>query len=94
MNTLFGARFAAVRTARGRYVGLKWPILAAMALALTGCAPATVPQAGRDPADPAARVASAGYRSTITPYESLRPAMPAPWRDRNDTVAPQPKPDR
>jgi hypothetical protein len=90
MNTLFGAMSAAVHTARGRYVGFKWPVLAATALALSGCMPATVPLAGSDPADPAARVARAGYRSTIAPYDSLRPATPAPWRDRNDSVAPQP----
>ena len=94
MNTHFGARLAAGHTARGRHAGFKWPILAAMALALSGCMPATVPQAGRDPADPAASVARAGYRSTIAPYDSLRPAAPAPWRDRNDSVTPQPKPDR
>jgi hypothetical protein len=50
--------------------------------------------ASADPADPAAKVARAGYRSTIAPYTSLRPATPAPWRERNGAVAPQPKPDQ
>jgi hypothetical protein len=54
--------------------------------------PAAVPLASADPADPAARVARVGYRSTIAPYTSLRPATPAPWQERNDSVAPQPKP--
>jgi len=56
--------------------------------------PATAPLASADPADPAARVARVGYRPTIAPYTSLRPATPAPWRERNDGVAPQPKQDQ
>jgi hypothetical protein len=50
--------------------------------------------AGADPADPSAKVARTFYRSTIAPYDGLRPATPAPWRERNDGVAPQPKQDR
>jgi hypothetical protein len=46
---------------------------------------------GADPADPAAKVARAGYRSTIAPYTGLRPAMPVPWSGRNGAVAPQAK---
>ncbi|MET4204327.1 hypothetical protein [Bradyrhizobium sp. LA6.12] len=94
MLTLSGAKFAAASAARGRHVRFNWPLLAATALILSGCMPATVPVAGADPADPAAKVARVGYRSTITPYTSLRPATPGPWRDRNDAVAPQPKQDR
>ncbi|APG14615.1 hypothetical protein M2175_007913 [Bradyrhizobium elkanii] len=94
MLTLSGAKFAAASAARGRHVRFNWPLLAATALILSGCMPATVPVAGADPADPAAKVARVGYRSTIAPYTSLRPAAPAPWRDRNDAVAPQPKQDR
>ncbi|WP_456621706.1 MULTISPECIES: hypothetical protein [unclassified Bradyrhizobium] len=92
MLTLLGARSAAASAVRGRHFRFNWPLLAA--LALSGCMPATAPQAGADPADPAARVAPVGYRSVIAPYTSLRPATPAPWRERNDTVAPQPKQDR
>jgi hypothetical protein len=66
-------------------------LLAAIALALSGCMPATTPMAG---ADPAAKVARAGYRSTIAPYTSLRPATPAPWRERNDAATPLPKQDQ
>lgn len=60
-------------------------------LALSGCMPATTSIAT---ADPAAKVARVGYRSTVAPYTSLRPAAPAPWRERNDAVAPQPKQDQ
>ncbi|OAF15646.1 hypothetical protein AYJ54_40295 [Bradyrhizobium centrolobii] len=94
MLTLFGARFAAASSARGRHFLFHLAPMTAIALALSGCMPATVPLPGADPADPAARVARVGYRSTIAPYESLRPATPAPWRERNDSAAPSPKTDR
>lgn len=68
--------------------------LAAMALTLAACMPATVPLAGMDPADPTARVAGAHYRSTVAPYSSLRPGTPSSWRERNDRAAPAPKPGR
>jgi hypothetical protein len=67
---------------------------AAIALALLASACAAVPTApiaGPDPADPDARVAATGYRSTIEPYESRRPVEPVPWRERNERVSPQPK---
>jgi hypothetical protein len=57
------------------------------AFTLVGCMP-KAPLAG---ADPAAKVAATGYRSTIAPYSSLRPSAPAPWREQNDRVAPAPK---
>jgi hypothetical protein len=63
----------------------------AIAVAATGCTPATTHVAGADPADPAARVAGVGYRSTVAPYTALRPSAPAPWRERNERVTPQPK---
>ena len=94
MLTLSGAKSAAASAARGRDSLLNWPLLAAIALALSGCMPATTLMAGADPADPAAKVARAGYRSTIAPYTSLRPATPAPWRERNDAATPQPKQDQ
>lgn len=47
--------------------------------------------ADRDPSDPRARVPAAAYRSTVGPYESLRPVEPAPWVQQNQQVAPQPK---
>ncbi|AMA56159.1 hypothetical protein [Bradyrhizobium sp. CCGE-LA001] len=94
MTTLSPAKFAAASAARGRHFPFNWPLLAFAALALSGCMPATTQVASADPADPAAKVAPVGYRSTIAPYSSLRPATPAPWRDRNDDVAPRPKQDR
>ncbi|UPK34160.1 hypothetical protein IVB18_39385 [Bradyrhizobium sp. 186] len=94
MLTLLGASATAAFPARGRHFRFNWPLLAAVGLALSGCMPATAPLASADPADPAARVARVGYRPTIAPYTSLRPATPAPWRERNDGVAPQPKQDQ
>ncbi|QOZ71977.1 hypothetical protein [Bradyrhizobium arachidis] len=94
MLTLSGARSAAASAARGGHFLFNWPLLALAALALSGCMPATTQIASADPADPAAKVARAGYRSTIAPYTSLRPAAPAPWRKHNDRAAPQPKQDQ
>ncbi|WP_371818055.1 hypothetical protein [Bradyrhizobium sp. CCBAU 53421] len=68
-------------------------ILAAAPLA--GCMADGRPLAvASDPANPSARTAGVGYRSTIAPYSSLRPATPLPWRERNDGVTPPPKSDR
>ncbi|QOG20979.1 hypothetical protein [Bradyrhizobium sp. SEMIA] len=94
MLTLSGARSAAASAARGGHFLFNWPLLALAALTLSGCVPATTQIASADPADPAAKVARAGYRSTIAPYTSLRPAAPAPWHEHNDRAAPQPKQDR
>jgi hypothetical protein len=57
---------------------------------LAGCV-TTAPLAGADPADPQAKVANVGYRPTIAPYVSLRPASPTSWKDQNRRVAPTPK---
>jgi hypothetical protein len=65
--------------------------MAVTALVLCGCMPATVPLAGTDPADPGAKVAGIGYRSTIAPYTSLRPTAPSSWREQNERVTPAPK---
>ncbi|WP_439406107.1 hypothetical protein ACNJX9_32555 [Bradyrhizobium sp. DASA03076] len=94
MLALFGAKSAAAAAVGGRLFPLNWPLLAVVTLALSGCMPATTHVASADPADPAAKVARVGYRSTIAPYTTLRPATPAPWRQRNDAVTPQPKQDR
>ena len=94
MLALFGAKSAAASAVGGRHIGFHWMLPAFAALALPGCMPATTQIAAADPADPAAKAARVGYRSTIAPYTSLRPATPAPWRDRNDAVTPQPKQDR
>jgi hypothetical protein len=96
MFALFGAKFAAAFAAGGRHSRFHLRKLAAVAAAcglLSACMPATAPLAGADPADPAAGRAAVGYRSTIAPYASLRPSAPTAWRERNDSVTPQPKPD-
>ena len=69
---------------------------ALVALALTafvaGCTQSPPnPLAGADPADASARTRAVDYRSTIGPYERQRPVEPAPWREQNERVAPQPK---
>jgi hypothetical protein len=88
MLTLSRAKSAA-STARGRHFRFQWSLLAVGAFAFSGCMPATTSVAGADPADPTAKVARVGYRATIAPYTSLRPATPAPWRERNDAAAKQ-----
>jgi hypothetical protein len=96
MFALFGAKFAAVVSARGRHCKYICKGLAAAAAAslLSACMPATIPLMGKDPADPTAKVAGVGYRSTIAPYTSLRPAKPVPWGERNESVPRQPKSDQ
>ena len=97
MLTQLEAILAAVHSVVEIIFGIRFRILAGMAVmavTLGGCMPATVSQAGADPADPGARVAGVGYRSTIAPYTSLRPTAPSAWREQNDRVAPAPKPDR
>ncbi len=94
MLTLSGAKSAAASAVGERCFRFYWPLLAVLALTLSGCMPATTQIAAADPADPAAKVAPVRYRPIIAPYSSLRPATPAPWRDRNGAVAPQPKQDR
>jgi hypothetical protein len=66
----------------------------AAVIGLAGCQPKTIALAGADPANPAAKVAPIRDRSTTSPYVSLRPAAPAPWRERNEDVAPHSGPDR
>jgi hypothetical protein len=93
MLAQLGARLAAVHSVVEKLFGIRSRIIAGMtaaALALAGCMPATVPLVGADPADPGAKVAGVGYRSTVAPYSSLRPAVPSSWRDQSDR-APAPK---
>jgi hypothetical protein len=94
MLAQLGAILAAVHSVAERLFRIKIRTsvgMAVAALALGGCMPTTVPLAGADPADPGAKVAGAGYRSTIAPYTRLRPTAPSPWREQNDRVAPAPK---
>lgn len=77
-----------------RKLSIRYHVLLAiggLTSSLGGCLPTTVPLAGADPADPAAKVAGVRYRSTVAPYTSLRPVQPSPWREQNDRVAPVPK---
>ena len=69
-------------------------LMPAAVFGLAGCQPKTISLAGADPADPAARITPIHDRATTSPYVSLRPASPAPWRQRNDDVAPRSAPDR
>ena len=97
MSSQIRAKSARIRRAdRRRFIFslATGSILLVVAVSASACMPATTPLAGADPADPAAKVAGVGYRSTIAPYTGLRPSPPAPWRERNDAVTPQPKPDR
>ena len=97
MLAQLGATLAAVGSVVEAIFGISFRTLVGMAvtaLTLGGCLPAAAPLAGADPADPGAKVAGAGYRSTIAPYTSLRPTAPSSWREQNDRVAPAPKPDR
>jgi hypothetical protein len=91
------AILAAVRPVGKRLFGIRFLTLAGMAVMATmlgGCMPTTVPLAGVDPADPGAKVAGVGYRSTIAPYTSLRPTAPSSWREQNERAAPAPKSDQ
>lgn len=97
MLAQFGATFDAVHSVVEAIFAIKFRIfagIAVMALSLGGCMPAAVRSAGADPADPGAKVAGVGYRSTIAPYTSLRPTAPSAWREQNDRVAPAPKSDQ
>lgn len=97
MTSQSGAKSAAADTARGRHsifhLPMRW-LAMGLVVGAVGCTPATTRMAGTDPADPAAKTAGVGYRSTIAPYAALRPSTPAPWRERNDSVAPKPRGER
>jgi len=94
MFAQLGAILAAVQSVVKKLFGNRFRTIAGMAatvLTLGGCMQTAVPLAGADPADPNARVAGVGYRSTVAPYSSLRPTAPSSWREQNDRVAPAPK---
>lgn len=96
MFSHLGARLAAVATRRGRRAPttIFSRIVAAIVASapLAGCMTNSRPVAvAGDPANPSAATAGVGYRSTIAPYSSLRPATPLPWRERNDGVTPPAK---
>jgi hypothetical protein len=92
MHTQLVAGLAAVHSAAERLFDIEIRYMAGLAVVgalLAGCAPRPgVPLAA---ADPQAKVAAVGYRSTVAPYVSLRPTTPSSWRQLNDSVAPSPK---
>lgn len=80
------------RSTKLRAAALRTIAVVAAALFASACSTdPPSPLVGPDPSDPRARVPAAGYRSTVAPYESLRPVEPAPWLQQNQQVAPQPK---
>jgi hypothetical protein len=92
MLSQFGARPAVVGPLACRQHKYRRAVLAAAtgaSVALGGCLPTRAPLAGADPADPAAKVAPVGYRSTVAPYSTLRPVAPSSWRERNERAAPK-----
>lgn len=96
MFAQFGAILATVQSVVDKILGNRIRAvvgMAAAALSLGGCIP-TVPLVGADPADPNVPVAAVGYRSTVAPYTSLRPAIPKAWREQNERATPAPKSDQ
>jgi hypothetical protein len=97
MLAQLGAILAAVRSVvAGTTIGVRFRTLSGMAVAtvsLVGCIPTSGTLVGADPADPSAKVAGVGYRSTMAPYTSLRPTTPKAWREQNERAAPSPKPE-
>lgn len=95
MFAQFGASFAAVQSVACKFYRKRLSFVGAVVVlavgsTVSGCAvPITLN--GQDPANPRARVAAVGYTSTVAPYSSLRPTVPSPWRQQNDSVAPSSK---
>jgi hypothetical protein len=67
---------------RRHFRTLAWLVLAMVSLG--GCLQTAPPMVGADPADPGARVADTGYRSTTAPYARMRPTAPTAWGGRNN----------
>lgn len=96
MFTQLGAILAAVRSVVEGLFDSRFRTLAGVAVSaftLGGCLPMAGPLVGADPADPGAKVAAVGYRSTIGHYTSLRPTAPSSWREQNEHAAPASKSD-
>lgn len=92
MSAQGGTAAPNVRRASDFHAALRAAAVVMAAAIVAACtADPSVPIAGPDPSDPRARVPAASYRSTVAPYESLRPVEPAPWLQQNQQVAPQPK---
>jgi hypothetical protein len=94
MSAQIGATAAAVASVVRAGFEKRAGIFAALTVAamlLGGCAAQTVPLVGTDPADPGAKVAGVGYRSTGAPYTSLRPTTPSGWKEQNQRATPSSK---
>ena len=63
-------------------------------LLLSACTwtPPAAPHAGTGPANAGAPVRPVTDTGVIGAYQSLRPVKPRDWRERNQRVAPQPRP--
>lgn len=95
MFAQFGANFAAVHSMACEFYRKRLNLAVAVVLlavssTVAGCA-APIALNGRNAADPRAKVAAVGYRSTVAPYTSLRPTVPSSWRQQNNSVAPSSK---
>jgi hypothetical protein len=66
-------------------------IVIAVTLLTAACKPLSYPLAGGDPSDPSVPVPPVRYQSSLGSYERHRPVNPAPWRQQNEQVTPQPK---
>jgi hypothetical protein len=86
----FGRRMTPFFRRPGRFATVL--ILAALALAQGCVAVPSPPVVSRDPSSPSARTPPVGYRSTVAPYVSRRPAEPTPWQEQNERVAPPARP--
>lgn len=88
---------AADRAAASAYVRRQVGMLAISitVLLLSGCAnPPPSLLAGTSPADPNSPSSPVSYRSTTTSYVSRLPAIPGPWLQQNESVAPKSKANR
>ena len=65
-------------------------IVIALTLLTAACKPLSYPLAGGDPSDPSVPVPAVRYQG-LGAYERQRPVTPAPWREQNERVTPQPR---
>lgn len=94
MSAQIGASVVTVGSVVRGIFGRRFRTFAGMALTamiLGGCSVPLAPLGSADPADPGAKVAGVSYRSTIAPYDSLRPTTPSGWKEQNQSVARPPK---
>ena len=95
MFAQFGAKCPAVHAVACGFSRRRFHLIGGfwLATALGACQQTAPPSVAADPADPNAKVAGAGYRSTTSPYTPMRPAEPAPWAGQ-DRRAPAPNADK